>query len=161
MSFWTKQDVLQYIRKYDIKVADCYGEVIPVDKNNNQTFEEIKDHYMFNGVQRTGCIFCMFGCHLDTLKGGINRFAFLQQRNPELFDYCMRGGKFDEQGLWIPDKGLGMAFVIEWLNKNLKKGNRKFIEGVDLSDYQKSTNSAFAELQRLEPIRRKWFKESK
>lgn len=54
MSFWTKQDILQYIKKYKVKIADCYGEVIPVDKNNNITFEDIKDHYIFSGVQRTG-----------------------------------------------------------------------------------------------------------
>ena len=54
MSFWTKQDVLNYIKYYDLKMADCYGEVVPVDKDNNPTFEEIKDHYMFSGVQRTG-----------------------------------------------------------------------------------------------------------
>lgn len=159
MSFWTKQDVLQYIRKYDLKIAKCYGAVIPVDKENNQTFEGIEDHYIFSGCQRTGCIFCMFGCHLDTLKGGINRFAFLKQNNPGLFDYCMRGGKFDEQGLWIPNNGLGMAFVIEWLNRNLKKGKRKFIEGVGLNDYQSSIKEAFAELERLEPTRKKWFTE--
>lgn len=54
MSFWTKQDVLNYVKYYNIKVADCYGEVIPVDKDNKPTFEETKDHYMFSGVQRTG-----------------------------------------------------------------------------------------------------------
>ena len=54
MSFWTKQDILQYIKKYKVKIADCYGQVIPVDKDNNLTFEEIKDHYIFSGVQRTG-----------------------------------------------------------------------------------------------------------
>lgn len=54
MSFWTKQDVLNYIRYYNLDIAKCYGEVIPVDKDNKLTFEETKDHYMFSGVQRTG-----------------------------------------------------------------------------------------------------------
>lgn len=156
MSFWTKQDVLQYIKKYKVKIADCYGEVVPVDKDNNVTFEDIKDHYIFSGVQRTGCIYCMFGCHLDTQKGGINRFALLKQTQPKLFDYCMRGGKFDSQGLWIPDKGLGMAFVIEWLNRNISKGKRKFIDGVDLSDYQDVIDKAFKELEQIETTRKKW-----
>lgn len=156
MSFWTKQDVLQYIKKYNVKIADCYGQVIAVDKDNNLTFEEIKDHYIFSGVQRSGCIFCMLGCHLDTRKGGINRFALLKQTQPKLFDYCMRGGRFDAEGLWIPDKGLGMAFVIEWLNRNLTMGKHKFIEGVDLSDYKEIVDKAFEELERIENTRKKW-----
>ena len=28
----------------------------------------------------------------------------------------MRGGKFDETGHWIPDKGLGMAKVLDAIN---------------------------------------------
>lgn len=160
LSFWTKQDTMSYIKETGLKIADCYGEVIPVSKDNVPTFDEIKDHYIFSGVQRTGCIFCMFGCHLDTLKGGINRFAILKQNNPQLFDYCMRGGKFDEQGLWIPHNGLGMAFVIEWLNRNLKKGKRQFIEGVDLSAYKIELKLAFDELNKIEKTRKKWDNEN-
>lgn len=156
MSFWTKQDVLNYIRYYNLDIAKCYGEVIDVDVNNVPTFQGFGSKLMFSGCQRTGCIFCMFGCHLDTLKGGINRFALLKQTQPQLFDYCMRGGKFDNDGLWIPHNGLGMAFVIEWLNRNLKKGKRKFIEGVDLSKYQQQIDSAFAELDKIENTRKKW-----
>jgi 3'-phosphoadenosine 5'-phosphosulfate sulfotransferase (PAPS reductase)/FAD synthetase len=116
LSFWTKQDILQYIKENNIKTADCYGDIVEVfDERLNI------NKLAFSGLQNTGCIFCMFGLHLDTLKGGINRFEQLRQRNPQLFDYCMRGGKFDEQGLWIPDNGLGMAFIIEWLNKTLTK----------------------------------------
>lgn len=161
MSFWTKQDVLNYIKYYHLKMADCYGEVIPVDKENNPTFEEVKDHYMFSGVQRTGCIFCMFGSHLDTQKGGISRFELLRRTQPQLFDYCMRGGKFDNEGLWIPDKGLGMAFVIEWLNRNLSKKLKngsvsKFMKGIDLSAYQEQIDNAFTELEKIENTRKKW-----
>lgn len=159
MSFWTKQDVLNYIRYYNLDIAKCYGEVIDVDDNNVPTLQGCGSKLMFSGCQRTGCIFCMFGCHLDTLKGGINRFALLKQTQPQLFDYCMKGGKFDNDGLWIPHNGLGMAFIIEWLNRNLKKGKRKFIEGVDLSEYQKQIDNAFNELEKIENTRKKWLKE--
>lgn len=163
MSFWTKQDTLQYIKKYNLKIAEVYGEVVAVDKNNNLVVEELKDHYRFSGVQRTGCIFCMFGAHLDTLKNGTSRFALLKQHYPQLFDYCMRGGKFDEQGLWIPDKGLGMAFVIEWCNRNLSKKLKSgktslFYKGIDLSDYKEQIDNAFVELEKIEDTRKKWLK---
>lgn len=80
----------------------------------------------------------------------------VKQTQPKLFDYCMRGGRFDAEGLWIPDKGLGMAFVIEWLNRNLTMGRHKFIEGVDLSDYKEIIDKAFKELARIENTRKKW-----
>jgi hypothetical protein len=38
--------------------------------------------------------------------------------SPKLRDYCLRGGAFDEEGLWKPDnRGLGMWFVLEWINR--------------------------------------------
>lgn len=52
-----------------------------------------------------------------------------------------------------------MAFVIEWLNRNISKGKRKFIEGVDLTDYKDVIDKAFKELEKIEPTRKKWLKE--
>ena len=69
------------------------------------------------------------------------------------------GGEFDTEGLWIPYKGLGMAFVIEWLNRNLTMGKHKFIEGVDLSDYKETVDKVFEELEKIESTRKKWYKE--
>ena len=76
----------------------------------------------------------------------------------------MRGGKFNEQGLWVPDKGLGLAFVIEWLNRNLSKtlksGEKSlYIKGLDLSDYKQQIDEAFKKLEEIEPTRKKWLKE--
>lgn len=165
MSFWTKQDTLKYIKDYDLKIAECYGKPIPVDKNNSLTMEETAHHYIFSGVQRTGCIFCLFGAHLDTLNNGLSRFALLKRTQPQLFDYCMRGGKFDDEGLWIPDKGLGMAFVIEWCNRNLSKKLKNgtislFYKGIDLSDYKDQIDNAFNELAKIENTRKKWLKDN-
>ena len=110
------------------------------------------------------CIFCLFGSHLDTQNGGTNRFELLRQTDPQLFDYCMRGGKFDNEGLWKPHNGLGMAFVVEWLNRNLSKtlksGKKSlFIKGIDLSNYQEQIDNAFEELAKIENTRKKWLKE--
>lgn len=65
------------------------------------------------GDKRTGCVFCMFGITQDT-----ERFLRLKEVEPKKYDYVMRGGKFDEQGLWIPHNGLGYKFVIDWLNEH-------------------------------------------
>ena len=161
ISFWKKQDILKYIKEKNIKIAECYGQVIAVDKDGNPTFEDMADHYTFSGVQRSGCVFCLFAVSQDTQKGGVNRFEHLRQTQPKLFDYCMRGGKFDEEGLWVPDKGLGLAFVIEWLNRHLSKKTKLgkislYIKGLDLSDYKDQIDKAFAELAKIESTRRKW-----
>ena len=39
------------------------------------------------GYRRTGCIFCMFGCHLEPYP---NRFQRLSQTHPKLYEYCMK-----------------------------------------------------------------------
>ena len=164
MSFWTKQDTLEYIKKYNLKVADIYGKVIAVDKNNKEVKEKEKDHWRFSGVQRSGCVFCLYGMTSDTLNNGRNRFEILKKNYPSLFDFCMRGGQFDNEGLWIPTNGLGMAFIIEWCNrtlsKELKNGRKSlYYKGLDLSAYKEQIDNAFEQLAKIENTRKKWLKE--
>lgn len=69
------------------------------------------------GCNRTGCIFCGFGCHGNTLDT-VPRFQRLKQTHPRQYDYCLNGGEYDENGIWKPNKqGLGMRHVFEELNK--------------------------------------------
>lgn len=66
------------------------------------------------GCNRTGCIFCGFGCHLDK---GKSRFELLKETHPKQYNYCINGGEYNEDGLWIPNnKGLGMGHVFDVLN---------------------------------------------
>ena len=102
LSFWTKNDILHYLKKYNIPYASVYGKII----ENNGVYKTTK-------CQRTGCIFCGYGCHLEPNP---NKFQQLAITHPQLYDYCMRGGKFDETGHWVPDKGLGMAKVLDAIN---------------------------------------------
>lgn len=101
LSFWTKSDVLEYLYKYNIPYASVYGDIIQVDGK-----------YTTTGCKRTGCVFCGYGCHLEKEP---NKFQALAETHPKLYDYCMRGGKY-EDGKWIPDKGLGMAKVLDFIN---------------------------------------------
>ena len=103
MAFWTEQDVLRYLKKYNLPYASVYGEL-----------KETNGLLYFTNYKRTGCVFCGFGCHLEKEP---NRFQTLAHTHPQLYDYCMRGGKYDEStGMWIPDKGLGMAKVLDYIN---------------------------------------------
>ena len=102
MAFWTEQDVLKYIYDNKITIASPYGEII-----------YSKGKYSLSKMNRTGCVFCAFGCHREKLP---NRYQQMATTHPQLYDYCMRGGKYDESGMWIPDKGLGMAKVLDYIN---------------------------------------------
>ncbi len=94
MSFWTEQDVLEYLKKYNIPYASVYGEIV-----------EDKDGRLHTtGCDRTGCVFCGFGCHLEKEP---NRFQRLKQTHPKLWDYCMRS--------WS-EGGLGMREVLNYIN---------------------------------------------
>lgn len=123
MSFWTEQDVLEYIRKNDIKIASVYGDIyydIPDQLPGQSMFEWVEEFaakgckLCTTGCDRTGCIFCGFGAHLEKGEG---RFERLKRTHPKQYDYCMNGGSYDSDGIWKPDKnGLGMKHVIDVLN---------------------------------------------
>lgn len=111
IAFWTEQDVLAYILKYDLKLPSVYGDIIEINSNLTTSREK-----------RTGCCFCMYGLEYDT-----DRFIRLKKSYPKIYDYCMRGGKYDSRGEWVPDKGLGMKHVI----KRLAKENDIYKEVLD------------------------------
>lgn len=106
MSFWKEQDVLQYIKENNIPLASVYGEIIYEAKRLCTT-----------GCNRTGCIFCTFGAHLDKQNGGKSRFERLKETHPRQYAYCIGGGEY-VNGVWQPSKdGLGMGHVFDEINK--------------------------------------------
>lgn len=112
MSFWTEQDVLQYIKNNHIPIASVYGDIVYEDYDG-QTRLEGCGKLCTTGCHRSGCIFCGFGAHLEKGEG---RFERLKRTHPKLYDYCMGGGAYGDDGIWRPDsKGLGMAHVIDEL----------------------------------------------
>lgn len=76
LSFWSENDILQYISDKQIPYADCYGE-IKQDENGN---------YYTTGLKRTGCMFCMFGVHLEKEP---NRFQQMKSTHPAQYDFCI------------------------------------------------------------------------
>lgn len=106
LSFWTEQDILEYIDTYKIPYChEIYGEIVH-DENGYRT----------TGASRTGCIFCGFGCHLEKEP---NRFQKLKETHPKQWNYCINGGEYDENGIWKPSKdGLGMCKVLDYIGVN-------------------------------------------
>ena len=96
MSFWTEQDVLKYLKEFPY--ASVYGDIVIDEKGKLHTTK----------CDRTGCVFCGFGCHLEKEP---NRFQRLKVTHPKLWDYCMRN--------W--DKGgLGMKEVFDFINVKIE-----------------------------------------
>ena len=108
MSFWTEQDVLEYIYTRKIPYASVYGDIFIGEDGKYHT----------TGTQRTGCMFCMFGCHLEKEP---NRFQKLAETHPKIYDYCIGGGA-EVDGVWQPDNhGLGLGKVLGYIGVNYEK----------------------------------------
>ena len=117
MSFWTEQDVLLYVKENDIPLASVYGDIVvdyfAMNQCDNQmslsdygSSEKETPILKTTGCERTGCMFCGYGCHLEKSP---NRFERMKQTHPKIYDYIMRSKS---------DGGLGYKEIIEWINKN-------------------------------------------
>ena len=115
MSFWTEQDVLQFLKSRNIPIASVYGDIV-YKGDDGMLYENsiCGGNLCTTGCQRTGCIFCAFGAHLEK---GESRFERLKRTHPKHYKYCMDGGAYDTDGLWKPTKdGLGFRHCIDVLN---------------------------------------------
>lgn len=85
--FWTEQDILGYLKMFNLEYASVYGDIVEeTDLMGNVTLKT-------TGEKRTGCIFCMYGIHLEK---GENRFQRLERTHPQLHSYCMNTLGFKE-----------------------------------------------------------------
>lgn len=137
MSFWTEQDVLHYILEEGLEIASVYGDIVAVDKDGIEYTPSLMcfDTLKCSGCNRTGCIFCGFGVHLEK---GETRFQRLAKTHPKQYEYCMGGGQWvdnpaydpaapekdgdwvnwNPKKIWVPSKeGLGMKHVFDECNR--------------------------------------------
>ena len=131
MSFWTQQDVLEYIKTYKLPICSVYGDIVEdisgtEEVENQMTFSDLEcncgdDSFdaeklplKTTGCNRTGCCYCAYGLHLEKSP---NRLQLMSKTHPQLFDYVMRGGGFNEDGIFLPtNDGLGYWFVLQYIN---------------------------------------------
>lgn len=123
MSFWTNQDVLLYIKQNNVPICSVYGDIVEdldgtEEVEGQMTMSDIagwEDQELFDakrlplkttGCDRTGCMFCGFGCHLEKGEG---RFEQMKRTHPKQYDYIMRPW---EEG------GLNYKEVIDWINEH-------------------------------------------
>ena len=137
LSFWREQDVLHYIKEHGIEIAGVYGQVLAENEDGYlyEPMPGIDCKLKCSGCQRTGCIFCGFGCHREK---GETRFQSLAKTHPRQYEYCMGGGQWvdnpeydpsapaydgewknwNPKKIWVPSKeGLGMKYVFDQCNQ--------------------------------------------
>lgn len=137
LSFWLEQDILRYIKQEGLEIASVYGDIVAVDKNgfSYEPLPGVDCELKCTGCNRTGCIFCGFGCHLEK---GETRFQRLAKTHPRQYEYCVGGGQWvdnpdydptapkmdgdwlnwNPKKIWVPSKeGLGMKHVFDECNQ--------------------------------------------
>lgn len=123
LSFWTEQDILHYIKEFQIPYCSVYGDIVFDAHIQDVSQEQVniidylgcyepQDKLTTTGCNRTGCIYCMYGCHLEK---GQNRFQRLKETHPRQYEYCINGGEMVD-GKWQPSKeGLGIGKVLDFI----------------------------------------------
>lgn len=76
LSFWTEQDILIYLKRFNIPYCSVYGDIV----------EDSNGKLITTGENRTGCMFCMFGVHLEKEP---NKFQRMAITHPIQYDYCI------------------------------------------------------------------------
>lgn len=115
MSFWTEQDVLLYIKENNLLICSVYGEVVTdyeaMGQCENQMsfadfgiFDNERPLLKTTGCQRTGCVLCGFGCHLEKES----RFLRLKETHP----------KFHNLLYILKNNGVTYAEAIDWVNEH-------------------------------------------
>lgn len=67
LSFWTEQDIWDYINRFDVQVAQLYAK----------------------GYERNGCMYCGFGVKREKKRLGMNRFERLRITHPEAYAHLV------------------------------------------------------------------------
>ena len=64
LAFWVEKDIWDYVSKYNLEYSKIYDM----------------------GADRTGCMWCMFGVHMEDEP---NRFQRMKKTHPKIYDYCI------------------------------------------------------------------------
>lgn len=89
MAFWTEKDVWEYLKQFNVPYSEIYNM----------------------GYTRTGCMFCMFGVHLEREP---NRFQLMKQTHPSQYKYCM--------------ENLGIRKVLDYIHVPYDKDQMSLLE---------------------------------
>ncbi len=89
LGFWLEQDIWKYLDEFNVPYSEIYNK----------------------GTSRTGCMFCLFGLHMEKEP---NRFQRMYETHPKQWKFCM--------------KTLGLSEVLQFLKIPSKPRRRLLIE---------------------------------
>lgn len=110
LGFWQESDIWEYLKTYNVPYSKIYDM----------------------GYKRTGCMFCMFGVHLEK---GNNRFQRMKKTHPKQYEYCINdtylapktvativNGELvtQETDEMVVHKGLGCGKVLDYIGVDYK-----------------------------------------
>lgn len=112
MAFWTEQDVLLYIYQNHIPICSVYGDVVKDNEIDGQLdFEDLglfdlgRPTLKTTGCERTGCMLCGFGCHMEK---GKSRFERLKETHPGMYKMLDI----------VKNNGVTFREAIDWTNEH-------------------------------------------
>ena len=76
------------------------------DVSNMEIFDLGRPVLKTTGCERTGCMFCGYGCHLEKSPGRVEK---MKLTHPKQYEYIMKS--WDEGGL-------GFKEIIDWINEH-------------------------------------------
>ena len=129
MSFWTEQDILLYIKTYNLPLCSVYGDVVTdydamgviegqMTLGDFEGFEDFKSEeppLKTTGCTRTGCMLCGFGCQLE--KDGESRFQLLKETHPGMYKLLDV----------LKNNGVTYRQAIEWFNEHTTNRNKIYL----------------------------------
>ncbi len=83
LAFWYENDIWNYIKKFKVPYSNLYN----------------------TGLERSGCMYCMFGCHMEKEKN--KRFVIMRELHPKHYEFCM--------------DTLGIKDILNYINKRILK----------------------------------------
>lgn len=97
LSFWTEQDILHYIKDFEIPYAKAvYGDIVVGDDGLLHT----------TMCNRTGCEMCLYGAQCEGSPGRLER---IKEMHPKRYEFIMRP---------IEENGLGYKQVVDYINEH-------------------------------------------
>ena len=105
--------VLLDIAENNLPICSVYGEVVEdygsqIDGQmdlQDMGWGDCRKQYKTTGCERTGCMLCGFGCHIEKSP---NRFEMLKETHPGMY------GMLDR----VTNNGVTMRQAIEWINEH-------------------------------------------
>ena len=101
LSFWTEQDILQFIKANGIEIASVYGNIIEVTRRGICSLKT-------TACSRTSCIYCPMGAQFDT---DATRYQRLKKTHPKQYDFCIGGGGMTNTVFGLQRKK-GLGFIM-------------------------------------------------